>query len=136
MPKMFIHSPAGTFPMEAREKIATRLSDLGLACERLADTPQVRAGIWVYFVEHEPGTVFRAGRPAEQPITSLKIYTIKGGLDAASRKRMIEEATAILGEFCRTATGEVPVFAGVIEVPEDHWGMYGKQVHLAAMLAK
>jgi hypothetical protein len=39
---------------EARARVAAELTELGMACERLIDTPQIRAGIWVYFVEHAP----------------------------------------------------------------------------------
>lgn len=133
MPKMFIHVRENTFTAQARADIAARLTDLGVECERLRDTPQVRAGVWVYFVEHAAETVFRAGRPAEEPIMSLKAYTIKGGLDDSSRTRLIEEATHILGQYSGTLGGQIPVYVGVFEIPEENWGMYGKQVSLAVM---
>jgi phenylpyruvate tautomerase PptA (4-oxalocrotonate tautomerase family) len=136
MPKMFIHARAGTFTAEARTQVAARLTDLGLACERLTDTPQMRAGIWVYFVDHAPDTVFRAGRQAVEPIISLKAYTLKGGLDAAAKTRFIAEATQILGEFSGTASGQIPAFVTTLEVPQENWGMYGHQVDLAAMRAR
>ena len=66
MPKMFLHAPQGAFTAEARASVAAELGELGMACERLIDTPQIRAGIWVYFVEHAPDTVFRAGRPGRR----------------------------------------------------------------------
>lgn len=81
MPKMFIHAPHGTFTPESRKKIAYSLTDLGMACEHLLDTPQVRAGVWVYFSEHPTDSVFRSGHVAEQRIMSLLIYALKGGLD-------------------------------------------------------
>jgi hypothetical protein len=43
---MFLHAPKGAFTAEARAKVAAELTDLGMACERLIDTPQIRAGIW------------------------------------------------------------------------------------------
>ena len=136
MPKMFLHAPKGAFPAEARARVAAELTELGMACERLIDTPQIRAGIWVYFVEHEPDTVFRAGRQAADPIMSLKVYALRGGFNAETKTRMVAEATAILGKYSKTDDGEVPAYIGILEVPEENWGMYGKQVHLEAMQIK
>jgi hypothetical protein len=98
VPKMFLHAPQGAFTAEARARVAAELTELGMACERLIDTPQIRAGIWVYFVEHAPDTVFRAGRQAAEPIMSLKVYALKGGFNAETKTRMVTEATAILGK--------------------------------------
>ncbi len=54
---------------------------------------------------------------------SLKVYALKGGFNAETQTRMVAEATAILGKYSKTDN----------EVPEENWGMYGQQVHLAAM---
>jgi phenylpyruvate tautomerase PptA (4-oxalocrotonate tautomerase family) len=89
VPKMFLHAPQGAFTAEARARVAAELTELGMACERLIDTPQIRAGIWVYFVEHAPDTVFRAGRQAAEPIMSLKVYALKGGFNAETKTRMV-----------------------------------------------
>ncbi|QNK01367.1 4-oxalocrotonate tautomerase [Dyella telluris] len=136
MPKMFLHASRDTFTADARAKIAAELTELGIACERLIDTPQIRAGIWVYFVEHAPETVYRAGKQAAEPIISLKVYALKGGFNASTKTRMVTEATAILGKYSRIDGGEVPVYVAILEVAEENWGMYGKQVHLAAMQIK
>jgi phenylpyruvate tautomerase PptA (4-oxalocrotonate tautomerase family) len=136
MPKMFVHAPNGAFTPEARAAVAAELTDLGMACERLIDTPKTRAGIWVYFVEHAPDTVFRAGLQATQPIMSLKVYALKGGLNELTKTRMVAEATAILGKHSGTESGQVPAYVGILEVPEENWGMYGQQVHLATMQVK
>jgi phenylpyruvate tautomerase PptA (4-oxalocrotonate tautomerase family) len=130
---MFLHARKGAFRPEARAKVAAELTELGMACERFIDTPQIRAGVWVYFVEHEPDAVFRAGRQAADPIKSLKVYALKGGFNAETKTRMVAEATAILGKYSKTDDGEVPAYIGILEVPEENWGMYGKQVHLEAM---
>ncbi len=49
---------------------------------------------------------------------------------------MVAEATAILGKHSKTDDGEVPAYIGILEVPEENWGMYGKEVHLEAMQIK
>jgi hypothetical protein len=45
---MFLHAPQGAFTAEARAIVAAELTELVMACERLIDTPQIRAGIWVF----------------------------------------------------------------------------------------
>jgi len=107
----------GAFTAEARAKVAAELTELGMACERLIDTPQIRAGIWVYFM-------------------SLKVFALKGGFNAETKTRMVVEATAILGKYSKTDGGQVPAYVGILDVPEENWGMYGQQVHLAAMQVK
>jgi hypothetical protein len=118
VPKMFLHAPQGAFTAEARASVAAELSELGMACERLIDTPQIRAGIWVYFVEHAPDTVFRAGRQAAEPIMSLKVYALKGGFNAETKTRMVAEATAILGKYSKTDHGQVPAYAASSRSPK------------------
>jgi hypothetical protein len=54
VPKMFLHAPRGAFTAEARARVAAELTELGMACERLIDTPQIRAGIWVYLSSTPP----------------------------------------------------------------------------------
>jgi hypothetical protein len=80
--------------------------------------------------------VFRAGRQAVEPIMSLKVYALKGGFNAETKTRMVADATAILGKYSKTNGGQVPAYVGILEVPEENWGMYGQQVHLAAMQVK
>ena len=54
----------------------------------------------------------------------------------ACSTRMVAGATAILGKYSKTDRGQVPAYVGILEVPEENWGMYGQQVHLAAMQVK
>ncbi|OKO72484.1 hypothetical protein AC630_30630 [Bradyrhizobium sp. AS23.2] len=135
MPKMFVHAPSGVFTTEARARVAAELTDLGMACERLADTPAIRSGVWVLFAEHAPDAIFSGGEVASHPIIVLLINAIKGGLDDPARKRFIEEGTAILGKHANMGEGKVPAYVAVQEIPEINWGMYGKQVDLSAMRA-
>jgi phenylpyruvate tautomerase PptA (4-oxalocrotonate tautomerase family) len=135
MPKMFVHSRQGTFTPEARIRVAAALTDLGMACEHLADTAKVRAGIWVFFTEHAPDAIFSGGQVAPNSLMSLVVYALEGGLDGASKQRLIADATAILGEHAGLNSDEVPVYVVIREVPEVDWGMYGEQVRLAALRA-
>jgi hypothetical protein len=75
---MFVHAPSGVFTTETRARVAAELSDLGMACERLADTPAIRSGVWVIFVEHEHDAFFNGGEVVPRPIIALLINAIKG----------------------------------------------------------
>ena len=135
MPKMFLHAPRGAFSTEARARVAAELTDLGMACERLVETPAIRSAVWVFFAEHEPDAVFSGGEVASRSIIALLINAIKGGLDDPAKKRLIEEGTAILGKHAAIGEGTVPAYVALQEIPETNWGMYGKQVDLSAMRA-
>ena len=135
MPKMFVHTRQGTFTAEARLRVAAALTDLGMACERLADTAKVRAGVWVFFTEHAVDAIFMGGEVATKPLIGLVANALKGGLDGASKQRLIAGATTILREHAGLNGDELPVYVVIHEVPEEDWGMYGKQVSLAALRA-
>jgi phenylpyruvate tautomerase PptA (4-oxalocrotonate tautomerase family) len=135
MPKLFVHAPRGAFTAEARVKVAAALTDLGMACEGLADTAKVRAGVWVFFTEHPPDAIFSGGQIAPNPTMVLEVYALEGGLDSASKQRLIADATAILGEHAGVSGGQMPVYVVIREIPEVNWGMYGKHVSLVALRA-
>jgi len=136
MPKMFVHTRQGTFTPEARAQVASALTDLGIACERLPNTAKIRSGVWVFFTEHAPDAIFRAGEIApDPPPISLIALSLEGGFDAASKQRMIADATAILRKHAGLNGDQAPVYVVIRVAPEENWGMYGKQVSLAAMRA-
>jgi len=58
MPKMIIHAPAGTFDAAGRQQVARALTQLGLDCEALPDSPLVRSTVWTYFAEYSSDAVF------------------------------------------------------------------------------
>ena len=135
MPKMFVHTRQGTFTAEARLRVAAALTDLGMACEHLADTAKVRAGVWVFFTEHATDAIFSGGEIAANSLIGLVVNALEGGLDATSKQRLIAGATAILSEHAGLKSDQVPVYVVIHEVPEEDWGMYGAQVSLAALRA-
>ena len=135
MPKLFVDSRQGTFTAKARLTVAAALTDLGIACERLADSPKVRAGVWVFFTEHEPDTMFSGGQVAPNPLIRLLVFALEGGLDDESKQKLIADATAILCEHAESTGDPVTVYVVIREVPEVNWGMFGKQVSLAALRA-
>jgi phenylpyruvate tautomerase PptA (4-oxalocrotonate tautomerase family) len=129
MPKLFIQASQGTYGAGARVRIAKALTDLGMACEKLADTAKVRAGVWVMFNEVGPDAVFSGGTVATTPLIALIVYALEGGLDDESRAVFIKEATAILGMEL-IGDGPHPIYVSIQETPEVNWGMYGAQVSL------
>jgi phenylpyruvate tautomerase PptA (4-oxalocrotonate tautomerase family) len=133
MPKLFVDSPRGTFSAGARGQVAAALTNLGIACERLADTEKIRAGVWVFFADHEPDAIFSAGQIASAPLIRLLVLALEGGLDGSSKERLIADATNILSEHAESTNGPATVYVVIREVPEVNWGMNGKQVSLAAL---
>lgn len=134
MPKLIIHSPAGTFDAADRQRIAGSLTALGLDCERLPSSPMVRSTVWTYFAEYATDAAFMGDEPARLPVVTLQIYVLAGGLNATGKRRLIEGATAILDR--RTdSTSVAPVYVVIHEVAEENWGIFGNQADLAALRA-
>ena len=118
MPKTFVHAPEGVFDADARGRVATKLTDLGLACERLPDTPEVRNSVWLFFTDHAPDAIFAGGRMASSPVVSLTTYTLEGGLDGPAKRKLIAGATLILGEHAALPSNPVPAYVVIREVPK------------------
>jgi phenylpyruvate tautomerase PptA (4-oxalocrotonate tautomerase family) len=133
MPKLIVHAPEGTFTSNARAQVAAALTDLGIDCEKLSDTAKVRAGVWVLFTEHAPDAVFSGGEVAQNPLIALVVNALEGGLDGESKTKLITEATNILRQHAGANADRFAVYVVIHEVPEVNWGMYGKQVSLAAL---
>ena len=134
MPKLIIHSPAGTFDAPNRQRVAGALTTLGLDCEALPFSPMVRSTVWTYFADYAAEAVFMGDEPARLPVVTLQIYVLAGGLDDAGKRKLIEGATAILDRR-PDGTSVAPVYVVIHEVPEENWGIFGKQADLAALRA-
>jgi phenylpyruvate tautomerase PptA (4-oxalocrotonate tautomerase family) len=133
MPKMFIHSTENTFSPDAREQVAKALTNLGMRCEKLIDSEKIRNGVWVFFEEHGAQSVFSGGEAVSTPQIAMVTFAIRGGLDVEARKTFIGEATEILGKHAGTRDVPTPIYVVISEIPEEDWGMYGKQVDLTKM---
>ena len=134
MPKLIIHSPAGTFDAAGRQRVAVALTALGLDCEELPSSPMVRSTVWTYFADYAADAVFMGGKLARLPVVTLQIYVLAGGLDDEGKRTIIEGATAILDRR-RDGTSVAPVYVVIHEVKEENWGIFGKQADLAALRA-
>lgn len=135
MPKIFIQAPATAYGTEARLTIAAELTQLGMTCEKLADTDKVRNGVWVVFQDVPTGNFFSGGGIAASPPTIITVYALKGGLDDASREMFITESAAIIGRHDRIGAGTTRLFTTIHEIDEHSWGMDGKTVSLAGLRA-
>lgn len=133
MPKMFVHSPEGTFSAESRALAAQQLTALGMSCEKLIESDPIKRGIWVFFNEYVPDAVFSGGASVSVPQIALIAYAIRGGLDDEARTRFIGGATAILQSHSLSTDVVKPIYVVIQETPALDWGMYGKQVDLASM---
>ena len=134
MPKLIIHSPAGTFDAADRQRVAGALTALGLNCEGLPFSPMVRSTVWTYFAEYAADAVFMGDQPARLPVVTFQIYVLAGGLDGAGKRRLVEGATAILDRRS-DGTAVAPVYVVIHEVAEENWGIFGRQADLAALRA-
>lgn len=134
MPKLIVHAPAGTFDGAERQRIANALMELGLNCEALPLSPMVQSTVWTYFADYPADAVFMGDRSAYLPIVTLQIYVLAGGLDVASKRRLIEGATAILDPRSSGA-GVAPIYVVIHETAEENWGIFGKQADLAGLRA-
>jgi phenylpyruvate tautomerase PptA (4-oxalocrotonate tautomerase family) len=124
MPKMFIHAPEGTFDLDARTRVASELTELGLRCEAIPATAFVRSTVWIYFTDYPAGMVFGGGEVASAKVMSLVVYALEGGLDSQGKQALIAGATEILGRHAGIE-GRVPAYVVIREVPESNWGIFG-----------
>lgn len=132
MPLMFIHAPEGLYPEAVRTDLATALTDLGLACENLPNTPFVRSTTWIYFPPYPGGTIYNGGTPAETPLVSLEVNVLEGGLEALGKERLMAGATALLKKYARHE-GEVPVYVVIRDVSGLNWGFMGAPASLGGL---
>jgi phenylpyruvate tautomerase PptA (4-oxalocrotonate tautomerase family) len=135
VPKLIIHSPAGTFTAEERRQIAGGLTALGITCERLPRSQFVESTVWTYFNEYDADAVLMGTAPAWVRVVTLQIYVIAGGLDSSGKQRFIEGATAILD---RRPSDEAlaPVYVVINEIAEENWGFCGTQANLEALRSR
>ncbi len=134
MPKIIIHAPEGTFDAEARAAVAAELTDFALDCEALPKSPFVKSTVWTYFNTCPADAVFMGEKPAYARIISAQVFVIAGGLDDEAKKRLIKGATEILGRHSG-ASGQLPVYIVLHEIPEINWGIFGQTADLAALRA-
>lgn len=134
MPKIIVHAPHAAFDAKARQAISAELTNFALECEVLPDSPFVKSTVWTYFNAYTPDEIFMGERPATIAIVSAQVFVIEGGLDNATKKKLIEGATAIFGRHLGVVE-RIPVYAVIHEVRESNWGIFGANADLAALRA-
>ena len=97
MPKIIIHSPAGTFDVAAQEGVARELTDFALDCEGLHKSPFVKSKVRIDFNEYPGDAVFMGHEPASAKVISAQTSVIEGALGDEAKRTLIRGATEILG---------------------------------------
>ncbi|WP_230202476.1 tautomerase family protein [Paenibacillus ihumii] len=132
MPMIIVHAPEAAFDLKARRSIVGELTDFALECESLPKSPFVKSTVWTYFNLYDEDTVFMGEKEATTNVVSVQIFVIEGGLDGDAKMRLIEGASTIFGRQLGTSD-LIPVYIIIHEVPEENWGIFGREADLAAL---
>ncbi|MFE7635622.1 MULTISPECIES: hypothetical protein [unclassified Kitasatospora] len=137
MPMLDVHIPDGALRPEAEAALLNRITEILIHHEGFdpAD-PVTRSVSWLFL--HRPAAVYVGGELADAPRYKVVPSVPEGQLDARKRAGVIADVTeAILdaedGAWPRDP-GRIWVFP--TEIPEGHWGGFGKVRPLAAILAR
>lgn len=134
MPKIIVHSPAGTFDAAQRQSVASELTDFAVDCEALPASPFIKSTVWTYFNEYAADAVYMGAAPAWLKVISVQVFALEGGLDASMSAKFIAGATEILGRHAGLH-GRIPVYVVIQEIPETNWGIFGNTADSSAMKA-
>lgn len=131
MPKIYINCPQGTFPEGTKNQLADELTTIALAVECLPDTAFVRSTVWIYLNEYPSENVFHGGHSGGTKVISLEVNALKGGLDTAQKKDLIEQFTAAISRYAGIPQQELaPVYILIRDVEACDWGIFGKTITL------
>ncbi|MFJ7907441.1 hypothetical protein [Kitasatospora sp. NPDC096204] len=137
MPMLDVYVPDGALRPDAEAALMERITEILIRHEGFdpAD-PVARSVSWLFL--HRPAAVFVGGKPADAPRYKVVPSVPEGQLDERKRAGVIAEVTeAILdaedGAWPRDP-GRVWVFP--TQIPEGHWGGWGRIRPLAAILAR
>ncbi|MGW2220142.1 hypothetical protein ACWCSD_34580 [Nonomuraea sp. NPDC001684] len=137
MPMLDVYIPDGALQPDAEAALLNRITEILIRNEGFdpAD-PVSRSVSWLWL--HRPAGVYVGGEPADAPRYKVVPSVPEGQLDAQQRASVIAEVTeAILdaenGAWPRDAS-RIWVFP--TEIPEGHWGGWGRIRPLATILAR
>ena len=142
MPKLIIHSPAGTFDAADRQRVAVALTALALDCEELPSSPMVRSTVWTYTVatysgsteDHIPSLVERVSRMNNGRRLEGQVAIVTGagtGIGEAAARAFAREGARVTligrreeplqanAAAIRVAGGEALVIAGDVSRADD-----------------
>ncbi|GGS44194.1 hypothetical protein AB0E75_26830 [Streptomyces griseoviridis] len=137
MPMLDVYIPDGALQPDAEATLLNRITEILVRNEGFdpAD-PVSRSVSWLWL--HRPAAIYVGGEPAEAPRYKVVPSVPEGQLDERKRASVIAEVTeAILdaehGAWPRDAS-RIWVFP--TEIPEGHWGGWGRIRPLATILAR
>ncbi|MBO1418156.1 hypothetical protein [Streptomyces sp. FH025] len=137
MPMLDVYVPDGALQPDAEAALMNRITEILIRHEGFdpAD-PVTRSVSWLFL--HRPTAVYVGGEPADAPRYKVVPSVPEGQLDERKRAGVIAEVTeAILdaenGAWPRDAS-RIWVFP--TEIPEGHWGGWGRIRPLAKILAR
>nr|AGN74867.1 hypothetical protein [Streptomyces griseoviridis] len=132
-----VYIPDGALQPDAEATLLNRITEILVRNEGFdpAD-PVSRSVSWLWL--HRPAAIYVGGEPAEAPRYKVVPSVPEGQLDERKRASVIAEVTeAILdaehGAWPRDAS-RIWVFP--TEIPEGHWGGWGRIRPLATILAR
>ncbi|MFF2141735.1 hypothetical protein [Kitasatospora sp. NPDC058190] len=137
MPMLDVYIPDGALQPDAEAELLDRITGILIRHEGFDPTdPAVRSVSWVFL--HRPAAVYVGGRPADAPRYRVVPSVPEGQFAEKVRAAVVADVTeAILdaeGGAWPRDPGRVWVFP--TEIPEGHWGSFGKIRPLAAILAR
>ncbi|KOT34856.1 hypothetical protein ADK41_25780 [Streptomyces caelestis] len=137
MPMLDVYIPDGALQPDAEAVLLNRITEILVRNEGFdpAD-PVSRSVSWLWL--HRPASIYVGGEPADAPRYKVVPSVPEGQLDEQKRASVIAEVTeAILdaenGAWPRDAS-RIWVFP--TEIPEGHWGGWGRIRPLATILAR
>jgi phenylpyruvate tautomerase PptA (4-oxalocrotonate tautomerase family) len=137
MPMLDVYVPAGALEPDSEAELVNRITDILIRAEGFDPTdPATRAVSWVFLPR--PVAVYVGGQLSDAPHYKVVPSVPEGQFNPEARANVIREVTeAILdaenGAWPRDP-GRVWVFP--TEIPEGHWGGFGRVAPLWAILRR
>ena len=137
MPLMFVNYPEGTFTQEAIDKLGMQFTEFGREAEKIPKTEYLFSTTFVYFRPYPKELVFHGGKSGGTNVVSIELSAYEGGIDAAAKKKLIENMTKAVGEASGLSKDDLhPVYVLTHDISAINWGFFGKTITLEDLLAE
>jgi phenylpyruvate tautomerase PptA (4-oxalocrotonate tautomerase family) len=137
MPLLHVHSTAGAFNEESRQRCVALITDAALRAELVPDTPLHRLRCILFWDEAPIGRVYAGAAPADELVRGViaEFYVSDGVIDPVRRQRFAADFhDAVAASW---PGDERTVVTSIVfhQIPEGHWGRNGRIVRLPEMAA-
>jgi phenylpyruvate tautomerase PptA (4-oxalocrotonate tautomerase family) len=131
MPMIDLTLPAGVLDKGQKDALAGELTRTLLQYEGAGRDNEIAAQIaWAYLDERDPGTIYAAHVPAEQPRYRLLVTVPEGALDDEQKEALVRVMTAKVleaeGSDASDPQAVFRVWVLINEVPDGNWGGAGR----------